>query len=84
MEILKYNGYEGTTELDSSRGMYRGKILLTSDLVTYESSTISGLQQEFEIAVDDYVETCKTLGKQPQAASAAQGIVRASQGLTGT
>jgi predicted HicB family RNase H-like nuclease len=66
MDILKYKDYEGTAELDMSRGVCRGKILFINDLVTYEAATPAQLQSEFEAAVDDYLETCASLGRDPQ------------------
>ena len=66
MDILKYKDYEGTAELDMSRGVCRGKILFINDLVTYEAATPADLQTEFEAAVDDYLDTCKAVGKEPQ------------------
>lgn len=65
MDILKYKDYEGSAELDMSRGVCRGKILLIDDLVTYEASKPTELQMAFEAAVDDYLETCAMLGKAP-------------------
>ena len=65
MDILKYKGYEGTAELDVSRGVCRGKILFISDLVTYETKFPAKFQKEFERAVDDYLETCLALGREP-------------------
>lgn len=66
MDILKYKDYEGTAELDMVRGVCRGKILFIDDLVTYEASTPAELQVEFEAAVNDYIETCAELGREPQ------------------
>lgn len=66
MDILKYKDYEGTAELDMTRGVCRGKILFIADLVTYESASPAALQQEFESAVDDYLETCAAVGKEAQ------------------
>ncbi|MBK6999174.1 MAG: type II toxin-antitoxin system HicB family antitoxin [Rhodoferax sp.] len=66
MDILKYKDYEGTTELDMARRVCRGKILFIDDLVTYEATSPAELQTEFEAAVDDYIETCTTLGREPQ------------------
>lgn len=66
MDILKYKDYEGTAELDMARCVCRGKILFINDLVTYEAKTPLALQKEFEAAVDDYMETCLTLGREPQ------------------
>ena len=56
MDILKYKDYEGTAELDMSRGVCRGKILFINDLVTYEAASPADLQREFEAAVDDYLD----------------------------
>jgi predicted HicB family RNase H-like nuclease len=66
MEILKYKEYEGTAEIDMGRGVCRGKILFINDVVTYEASSPATLQKEFEAAVDDYIETCKVLGRESQ------------------
>ncbi len=66
MDILKYKGYEGTGELDMTRKVCRGKVLFINDLVTYEADSPAGLEKEFEAAVDDYLETCAELGREPQ------------------
>lgn len=66
MDILKHKDYEGTAELDMARQVCRGKILFIDDLVTYEAASPAELQTEFEAAVDDYIDTCATLGREPQ------------------
>lgn len=81
MDILKYKDYEGTAELDMARGVCRGKILFINDLVTYEAALPSKLQKEFEAAVDDYIETCATLGRDPQKSLKGQFNVRIPQEL---
>lgn len=81
MDILKYKDYEGTAELDMSRKVCRGKILFIDDLVTYESPTPLGLQKEFEAAVDDYLETCLNLGREPQKPLKGQFNVRVPPAL---
>jgi predicted HicB family RNase H-like nuclease len=65
MNILEYRGYQGTAELDLDRKICRGKVLFITDLVTYETNSIALLQQEFESAIEDYLETCAQLGKEP-------------------
>lgn len=64
METVKYKGYEGTVEIDPDRGCF-GKILFINDLVTYESDDIKNVHAEFAAAVDDYIQTCKELGREP-------------------
>jgi predicted HicB family RNase H-like nuclease len=81
MEILKYKEFEGSAELDVKRGVCRGKILHIDDVVTYESKAVLGLQKEFELAVNDYLETCKLIGKEPQKPCRGQFNVRVSPEL---
>ena len=66
MNILKYKDFEGTAEVDVGRGVCRGKLLFIDDLVTYEADSPKRLQAEFEAAVDDYLQTCEQVGKDPQ------------------
>lgn len=76
MDLLQYNGYEGTAELDMTRRVCRGRILLIDDLVTYQAAAPDLLQGEFEAAVDDYIQTCAQVGKEPQRAFKGQFNVR--------
>ena len=66
MDLLKYKDYEGTADLDMTRRVCRGRILFIDDVVTYEAASPEFLQQEFEAAVDDYLQTCVRVGKEPQ------------------
>lgn len=81
MDILKYKDYEGTAELDMTRGICRGKVLFITDLVTYESALPSQLQSEFEAAVDDYLATCEELQREPKKPLKGQFNVRISPEL---
>ena len=68
MNKLKYKDYQGSVEFDADRLVLRGKILFITDLVTYEANDAKGLKQEFETSVDDYIETCRSLGREPKKA----------------
>lgn len=81
MNILKYKDYEGSAEIDMDRGVCLGKILFIDDLVTYEATSPSELQAEFQAAVDDYVQTCADLGRKPQKPLKGQFNVRVSPEL---
>ena len=81
MDTLRYKDYEGTTEIDIERGVCRGKVLFIADLVTYESDTPRELQRAFQDAVDDYIDTCKLVGKEPQKPFKGQFNVRISPDL---
>lgn len=66
MDILKHKDYEGSAEIDMARFVCRGKILFIDDLVTYEAGSPAELQREFEAAVDDYIDTCALLDREPK------------------
>lgn len=63
---LKYNGYEGSIEFDTDDNILFGKILFIDDMVSYEGTSIAELKEDFKAAVDDYIATCKEIGKNPQ------------------
>lgn len=60
-----YKDYVGSIDVDMERRVLHGKILFIRDLVTFEAKDPDGLQREFEAAVDDYLDTCLELGRDP-------------------
>ena len=63
--LLEYKGYHAKIEFDSEDLVLRGKIEGIKDLVNFESTDISTVEEEFHAAVDDYLEFCKEVGKEP-------------------
>ena len=54
--LLEYKGYHTKIEFDSEDLVFRGKIEGIKDLVNFESSDISMVEEEFHAAVDEYLE----------------------------
>jgi len=65
---LNYKNYLGSVNFDLEEGLIYGEIMFINDLVTYEATSITQLKNEFELAVDDYIDTCKELKREPQKA----------------
>lgn len=63
--ILEYKGYHTKVEFDSEDFVLRGKIEGINDLVDFECEDIKDVEKEFHEAVDDYLEFCKEVGKEP-------------------
>lgn len=63
--ILEYKGYHTRIEFDAESFILRGKIEGISDLVNFESENLSTIEKEFHEAVDDYLEFCEEVGKEP-------------------
>ncbi len=65
MKPLQYNGYLGSVECSFEDKCLHGKILYINDLVTYEAETPVGLEAAFKESVDNYLQTCIEIGKDP-------------------
>ena len=66
MHTMEYKGYQGSIEIDLASGLLFGKILFVNDLVTFEAKTVLSLRKAFQEAVNDYLESCSQLGREPQ------------------
>ncbi|MCM1100769.1 MAG: type II toxin-antitoxin system HicB family antitoxin [Clostridium sp.] len=63
--ILEYKGYHTIIEFDADTFKLRGKIEGINDFVNFESQNPESIEQEFHAAVDDYLEFCQEVGKNP-------------------
>ena len=63
--VLEYKGYHAKVEFDAENSLLYGKIEGITDLVTFESDNLNNIRTEFENAVDDYLEFCEVVGKNP-------------------
>ena len=65
-DMMQYRGYFGSAHYSDEDAVFHGKIEFVRSLVTYEGSTIKGLQKSFKEAVDDYLQMCADEGKKPE------------------
>lgn len=63
--LLQYKDYYASVEFNTEDNVFHGKILAIADLVSFEGTSVSELIEAFHEAVDDYLETCAALGKEP-------------------
>lgn len=63
---IEYNGYIGSIEYSAEDKCFFGKVEMIDDLVTFEASHAEELEINFQNAVDEYIETCKYLDREPQ------------------
>ena len=64
--ILEYKGYHSKVEFDLDTLTLCGKIEGINDLITFEADDVSKVEKEFQDAVDEYLEFCKEVGKEPE------------------
>lgn len=64
--ILEYKGYHTKIEFDTDNYVAYGKIEGIDDLVTFEADELKNIKQEFQNAVDEYLQFCEEVGKTPE------------------
>lgn len=60
-----YKGYRGTIEWSEEGKSWFGKVLGIKDCIVYSSDQHGAIEQEFRASVDDYLEMCSEIGKEP-------------------
>ena len=65
-DLVHYKGYSARPEYSAEDRIFYGTILGISDLVDFQSENAKDLEEQFHKAVDEYLEFCKEIGKEPQ------------------
>lgn len=66
MNMMTYKGYKASISFDEKDDIFFGRLLGINDVIGFHADTVTDLKAAFHEAVDDYVETCAKLGKQPE------------------
>ena len=65
MGALKYKDFVASLEYSDTDDVFYGKILGINDLILFEGLSIEELKHAFKEAVEDYIELCKEMNKDP-------------------
>lgn len=65
-KILEYKGYKTRIVYSQEDDVYCGEIINIDDSVSFHSDNISTIEDEFHKAVDDYIELCKSIVRNPR------------------
>ena len=74
--VMSYKGYSARVEYDDEDGIFAGRIAGIRDGVGFHADTVEGLRAAFREAVEDYLEPCAKIGKEPQRAFSGQMMFR--------
>lgn len=78
---MAYKGYSARVEYDDEDGIFVGRIAGIRDGVGFHADSVAELREAFHEAVDDYIETCARIGKEPQKAFSGQMMFRVNPEL---
>ena len=68
MNVMTYRGYAARIEYSDEDQLLVGHIAGIRDVIGFHGESVQALRAAFEEAVDDYLETCARLGREPQKA----------------
>jgi predicted HicB family RNase H-like nuclease len=64
-DVMTYKGYIGSVHYSEDDEVFYGKIEAINDLIMFEGESVKELKKAFHEAVDDYLDTCKKVGRHP-------------------
>lgn len=76
--MLKYKGYTAHLEVDAEEQLIHGTVLDLQDVIYFEGETIPEAVQSFHNSVDDYLDLCKEMDRDPQKPFSGHFTVRIS------
>jgi predicted HicB family RNase H-like nuclease len=75
---MTYKNYAARIEYDDDDLIFTGRIAGIRDGVGFHADTVEGLRDAFHEAVEDYLETCAEIGKEPRRSYSGQVMFRVS------
>ena len=75
---MSYKGYSARIEYDDEDGTFTGRVAGIRDGVGFHAETVEGMREAFHEAVEDYVEACAKVGREPRKAFSGKVMFRIS------
>jgi len=59
---MSYKDYQGSVEYSDEDNIFFGRLIGINDRILFEGDSVETLRNNFQEAVEDYLEICKKLG----------------------
>lgn len=63
--LMEYRGYHARVEYSAEDGCLVGRVLGVADTLVFDGESVPELKEMFHACVDDYLELCRELGREP-------------------
>lgn len=63
--MMTYKGYIGQFEYDPGDHNFTGHVVNIRDLITFEGTSVAGLEKSLARSVEVYLEHCQETGSEP-------------------
>jgi predicted HicB family RNase H-like nuclease len=81
MNTLSHKNFHARVEFDAEDGLFVGRIAGINDVVGFHGESVEELTSAFREAVEDYIEICRRVGKEPERAYSGKLMLRVSPDL---
>ncbi len=65
-QLLEYKGYHTAMTYDSDDDILVGRLIGITDIIAFHANDVKEFKEIFYRSVDDYIDYCKEIGKQPE------------------
>ena len=63
--LLEYKGYHAQVEYDDDDKIFVGDVIGIHDFLAFHGRTMEELEVNFQNGIDDYLDLCVEIGKEP-------------------
>lgn len=63
---MNYKGYDATVEYDDQDRLFFGRVINTRDVIAFDGESVNELEQSFHAAIDEYLQDCEAINKDPE------------------
>ena len=81
MSQLKHKGYSGAVEFDAQQRIFHGRVLGLLDVLSFQGGSVEEQERDFRETIDEYLDFCRRMGKQPDKPFSGRFMVRLGPGL---
>lgn len=64
--VIEYGGYHARIEFDSEDMIFVGNVFGINDSLSFHGTSIEELKDHFKACVEDYLQLCSHIGKEPE------------------
>ena len=75
---MTYKGYTASIEINERDDIFVGNVIGIPDSITFHGDTVRELKDDFQAAIDHYIEDCAATGRAPLKATSGKMMLRVS------
>ena len=64
--VMEYNGYHAKVEFDNQDKIFVGTVMGLNDTLAFHGKSVNELEVSFRNCIEDYLDLCREIGKQPE------------------